>query len=360
MKTIRLQITIMLIAIVVIIPIMGIKAEAATTLHCPQITALTSQNNMITINWGYTNNPDGTKIEIIDSTNGITYNTVEANHTYTIFNLATGQTVTIILRATSPKANEYNASNWTSPKTITVKGESGDSSSQGEQDYIGIDEQEPNDNKQNANWIKVGNAVYGSSDSSTPDWFKFTAPVSGTAKITMWKDDDYSGVSGGVDAAATVYDSNSNDLVWIYDDFDTDGGTSKTFGVTAGKTYYVRAYGNDLGFYRDGVDYHFKIGYSIGKTTITKVTGKKKAFVVKWNKKSKASFYQVQYIKKNSYTDYGWNRAKKVKVSKNVSSKKITGLKNKKQYYVRVRVARTINGVTYYSGWSPKKTVKTK
>lgn len=109
-----------------------------------------------------------------------------------------------------------------------------------------------------------------------------------------------------------------------------------------------------------GLDYHFKVSYVIGKTTIKSVKPAKKAFTVTWNKKAKASFYQVQYIKKSVHQDYGWSKAKTIKVSKKAKSKKIRKLARKKQYYVRVRVARTIKGVTYYSAWSPKKVVKTR
>ena len=41
-------------------------------------------------------------------------------------------------------------------------------------------------------------------------------------------------------------------------------------------------------------------------------------------------------------------------------SKKMTGLKGGKRYYVRIRTYKTVSGVRYYSPWSKVRTVKTK
>ncbi|MBQ9015654.1 MAG: fibronectin type III domain-containing protein [Firmicutes bacterium] len=229
--------------------------------------------------------------------------------------------------------------------------------------FAAVDEREPNDSKQSANLIKMGAVVYGSTDDfeaferSGYDWFKFTAPISGTAKLTLQMDANYSS-SMFPWVTMDVFDSSSNEIAGRSDDLDTDGASSVTFGVLSGKTYYIRCYGGT--YMNGGMYYHFKVGYSIGRTTITSAKGKKKALTVKWNKKAKASFYQVQYIKKGTYQDYGWNRAKTVKVSSKSKSRTIKKLAKKKTYYVRVRVARTISGVTYYSSWSPKRAVKTK
>lgn len=230
-----------------------------------------------------------------------------------------------------------------------------------------IDESEPNNDKTSANNIRIGSAVYGVSDvydyvggtGNGQDWFKFAAPVSGTAYITVYCDSVPSGASG-LGASVDVYDSNNNMINSTSDSLQTDSGSIITFGVVSGRTYYIRAYGSQYNFYREDISYHFTVGYSIGKTTIKKVKPAKKAFTVTWNKKAKTTFYQVQYIKKSVYQDYSWGKAKTIKVSSKSKSKKIKGLAKKKQYYVRVRVARTIGGVTYYSAWSPKKLVKTK
>lgn len=46
--------------------------------------------------------------------------------------------------------------------------------------------------------------------------------------------------------------------------------------------------------------------------------------------------------------------------SSKTTSKKITKLKAKKKYYVRVRTYKKSGSAKYYSGWSKVKTVKTK
>ena len=96
-------------------------------------------------------------------------------------------------------------------------------------------------------------------------------------------------------------------------------------------------------------------------TTISKVTASKKAFTVKWKKQStQTTGYQIQYS-----TSSKFKGAKTVTVSKNkTTSKKISKLKAKKKYYVRVRTYKTVkvNGknTKIYSSWSKAKTVKTK
>lgn len=93
------------------------------------------------------------------------------------------------------------------------------------------------------------------------------------------------------------------------------------------------------------------------KTSITKVTPAKKAFTVKWKKPSNASGYQIQYATNKKMT----SGKKTVTIKKSsTTSKKITGLKAKKKYYVRVRTYVTVNGKKSYSAWSAVKSVKTK
>ena len=95
--------------------------------------------------------------------------------------------------------------------------------------------------------------------------------------------------------------------------------------------------------------------------TLSKVTAGKKAFTVKWKKQTtQTTGYQIQYS-----TSSKFKNAKTVTVSKNkTTSKKISKLKTKKKYYVRIRTYKTVkvNGknTKIYSGWSKAKTVKTK
>lgn len=93
-------------------------------------------------------------------------------------------------------------------------------------------------------------------------------------------------------------------------------------------------------------------GYKVGKG--------KKAFTAKWTKASAANQkkmdgYQIRYSLKSSMAG-----AKMKTAAKTSKSKKISKLKSKKKYYVQVRTYKKSNGVTYYSKWSGKKTVKTR
>ena len=100
-------------------------------------------------------------------------------------------------------------------------------------------------------------------------------------------------------------------------------------------------------------DYTAKL--TVPKTTITKLTKKKKAFTVKWKKVSVATGYQIQYCTTKSFKT---KKTVTVKGAKNVA-KTVTKLKANKKYYVRVRTYTTYKGNNYYSVWSNTKTVIT-
>ena len=91
-------------------------------------------------------------------------------------------------------------------------------------------------------------------------------------------------------------------------------------------------------------------------TSISKVTGGKKKITVTWKKQTaQTTGYQIQYS-----TSSNFKNAKTVTVSKNSTTKKtITGLKNGKKYYVRVRTYKTVKtghkSTKYYSTWSKSK-----
>lgn len=97
-------------------------------------------------------------------------------------------------------------------------------------------------------------------------------------------------------------------------------------------------------------------------TSISKVSGAKKAFTVKWKKQSAKmasstiTGYQIRYSTSSKMTS---TKTKTVKGYKS-TSKKITKLSAKKKYYVQVRTYKTVSGKTYYSSWSGVKSVKTK
>jgi len=95
------------------------------------------------------------------------------------------------------------------------------------------------------------------------------------------------------------------------------------------------------------------------KTTIKTVKKAKKAITVKWakGKKVQVSGYEILLATNSKFT-----KGKKtviVKGYKNVS-KKVTKLKAKKTYFVKVRTYKTVKGAKVYSDWSKVKKTKTK
>ena len=93
------------------------------------------------------------------------------------------------------------------------------------------------------------------------------------------------------------------------------------------------------------------------KTNIISLGKGTKSLTVKWAKKTtQTTGYQIQYS-----TSSKFKNAKTLTVSKNkTTSRKITKLKAKKKYYVRVRTYKTVSKKKYCSSWSKAKTVKTK
>lgn len=94
------------------------------------------------------------------------------------------------------------------------------------------------------------------------------------------------------------------------------------------------------------------------KTKITNITPGKKAFTAKWKKGKNITGYEIQYstgkkFKKNT------SASKIVKKAAKVSCR-VTKLKAKKKYYVRIRTYKSVRGKKYYSDWSQPMTVKTK
>jgi len=132
--------------------------------------------------------------------------------------------------------------------------------------------------------------------------------------------------------------------------------------------YYAVTYKNNTKVGKASATVKFKGNYSGTKTLTFKINPKattiknpvaaKKSFTAKWTKVSKqATGYQVMYATNKKFT-----QGKKTVTIKNnqTISKKITGLKAKKTYYVKVRTYKTVNGTKYYSAWSAVKKVTTK
>ena len=92
------------------------------------------------------------------------------------------------------------------------------------------------------------------------------------------------------------------------------------------------------------------------KISSLKRSGSKK-FKVKYKKiKKQISGYQIMYSKNKSFKS--GNKTVNAKGYKSIS--KTVNVGSKGTYYVKVRVYKTVNDVTYYSGWSAVKKVKVK
>lgn len=98
------------------------------------------------------------------------------------------------------------------------------------------------------------------------------------------------------------------------------------------------------------------------KTSLKKASAKSKGMQVSWKKQTaQIDGYQLQYSTNASFKG---KTTKFATAKKSAVSKKISKLKGKKKYYVRIRTYKTVNAdgkaVKLYSEWSAKKSVKTK
>ena len=97
-------------------------------------------------------------------------------------------------------------------------------------------------------------------------------------------------------------------------------------------------------------------------TSLSKLSAARKAVTVKWKKqaarmsKSRISGYQIQYSTSSKFSNA---KIRTVKGYRN-TSKRISSLKAKKKYYVRIRTYMKVGSKKYYSSWSRKKSIKTR
>ena len=115
------------------------------------------------------------------------------------------------------------------------------------------------------------------------------------------------------------------------------------------------------GNYKGSKAVYFKINPK--GTTLATSTAASKAITVKWKKQStkmassRITGYQIQLATDSKFT----KNKKTVTVSGySKTSKRISGLKGKKKYYIRIRTYKTVSGTKYYSPWSKVKTITTK
>ena len=96
----------------------------------------------------------------------------------------------------------------------------------------------------------------------------------------------------------------------------------------------------------------------IPSTSISSIKVKNEAITIKWKKKSGITGYQIQYSTNSKFNKKN-SKTIKIKQAKKIS-KKITGLKSSKKYYVRVRTYKVVKKKISYSSWSKKKCVTIK
>lgn len=93
-------------------------------------------------------------------------------------------------------------------------------------------------------------------------------------------------------------------------------------------------------------------------TSISKLTGSKKGFTVKWKKQTaQITGYEIQYSTSKKFTK---KTTKTLTAKSKATSKKAEKLKSNKTYYVRIRTYKAVKGKNIYSAWSSVKSVKTK
>ena len=140
-------------------------------------------------------------------------------------------------------------------------------------------------------------------------------------------------------------------LVKTIEGKDTTSCTIKNLTAGSGYKFRVRAYmGSRLGNNTAAVS---AVTNPL-KVTINKpTTGKTHYVKVTWKKRT-CTGYEVKLATNSKFTKGVKNY--KVKSSKTLS-KKFTGLKKGKRYYVKVRAYKTSNGITKYGSWSSWKSV---
>ena len=128
--------------------------------------------------------------------------------------------------------------------------------------------------------------------------------------------------------------------------------------IDLGTNGYDKKYGWGL------IDYSRVLEYMLNgevepvyNVKIKKIVAGKKQFKVLWNKTVDGT-YQMQYSSSSKFTK---NTSKKYTVkSEKATGVKVSHLKSKKKYYVRIRAKINDGNKSFYTDWSPVKSVKTK
>lgn len=89
-------------------------------------------------------------------------------------------------------------------------------------------------------------------------------------------------------------------------------------------------------------------------TAFSHIAARPKGLYVKWKKRANVTGYKIQYS-----VDRKFKSAKTITVSKKTFAKKVSKLKSKKKYYIRIQTYTKSGGTRYNSSWSAVKTVTT-
>lgn len=215
-----------------------------------------------------------------------------------------------------------------------------------------IDEREPNDTYNTAQQITLGTTVYGNTYQAdiSPhehdyDYYVINIPRTDSYRFTYSMDyEDLSDIFFDISNAYHEYVARKRD----------DGISLRpvTDTIVLQKGVHYIAVWTSI---RRPVQYHIKLSPAVDKTAITKLTSTKKSVTVKFNKRANTTRYEVRYATKSSM------KGAKVKtVMPSKSKLKVTKLKRNKKYYFQVRVVKSMDGKNFYSGWSVKKSIRTK
>ena len=135
----------------------------------------------------------------------------------------------------------------------------------------------------------------------------------------------------------------------------------KKIGASAYKLYYKNNKNSGIGTVQvRGTGKYSRINKTITfkilppKTLLTGLKKANRSFIASWKKNIQATGYQIQYAADSRFT----KERKTVTVGKQSATRyKISGLKNKKTYYVRIRSYKRVGKKILYSSWSTVKKI---
>lgn len=136
----------------------------------------------------------------------------------------------------------------------------------------------------------------------------------------------------------------------------------KKIGASAYKLYYKNNKNSGIGTVQvRGTGKYSRINKTLAfkilppKTLLTGLKKANRSFTASWKKNIQATGYQIQYAADSRFT----KERKTVTVGKQSATRyKISGLKNKKTYYVRIRSYKRVGKKVLYSSWSTVKKIR--